>query len=257
MALGDFTAPGMRTIYDPTTQTVQYTGSHTYQSPDYVTAQNPGGTLTQACPCVIRQSFASEYGNGNRIPASLINPVAKNFQNLLISLSKGAVQQPTNVGKSQVIQGVVTNNYAYTTPGINPFTKFFGRLDYDITGNNRFTASVTESDNPGFFFGYGAQFCPVNCQNQDVSRHNAQVSDVWNYSSTLVNEARLGFTDQMNFFLPQTTGLGYPAMLGYKLAKSDFLPGSRPATVLRVRTPMAPSPSSTRSSSTIHPTWSR
>jgi len=228
MALGDFTAPGMRTIYDPTTQTIQYTGSHTYQSPDYITAQNPGGTLTQACPCVIRQSFASEYGNGNRIPASMINPVAKNFQNLLVSLSQGAVQQATNVGKSQIIQGVVTNNYAYTTPGINPFTKFFGRLDYDITGNNRFTASVTESDNPGFFFGYGAQFCPVNCQNQDVSRHNAQVSDVWNYSSTLINEARLGFTDQMNFFLPQTTGLGYPAMLGYKLAKSDFLPGFSP-----------------------------
>ena len=228
MANGDFTAPGMRTIYDPTTQTIQQTGSHTYQSPDYVTMQNPGGTVTQQCPCVIRTSFADEYHNGNRIPANLINPVSQNVQSLLTRLSQGAVQQATNVGKSQIVQGVVTNNYSYTTPGINPFTKFFGRMDYDLAANNRFTASVTESDNPGFFFGYGAQFCPVNCQNQDVSRHNAQVSDVWNYSPTLVNEARLGFTDQLNFFTPQTAGLGYPAMLGYKLAKSDFLPTFNP-----------------------------
>jgi len=228
MASGDFTAPGMRTIYDPTTQTIQYTGSHTYQSPDYVTAQNPAGTLTQQCPCVIRTSFADEYHNGNRIPAFMINPVAQNFQNLLISLGQGAVQQPTNVGRSQIIQGVVTNNYAYTTPGINPFTKFFGRLDYDITSSNRLTTSVTESDNPGFSFGNGAQFCPINCENEDVSRHNAQVSDVWNYSSTLINEARMGFTDQLNFFLPQTTGKGYPAMLGYKLVKADLLPGFGP-----------------------------
>lgn len=228
IASGDFTAPGMRTIYDPTTQTIQYTGSHTYQSPDYSTAQNPAGTVTQACPCVIRQSFADEYHNGNRIPAFMINPVSQNFQKLLIAQGQGAVQQPTNIGKSQIIQGVVTNNYAYVTPGINPFTKFFGRLDYDITSRNRFTASVTESDNPGFSFGNGAQFCPVNCENEDVSRHNAQVSDVWNYSSTLINEARLGFTDQLNFFLPATSGKGYPAMLGYKLAKADLLPGFGP-----------------------------
>jgi hypothetical protein len=73
----------------------------------------------QQCPCVIRKSFAAEYGNGNRIPASMINPVAKNFQTLLLTLGNNAVQQPTNVGTSQIVQGVVTNNYAYSTPGVN------------------------------------------------------------------------------------------------------------------------------------------
>ena len=43
MANGDFTGPGMPTIYDPTTQTIQQAGSHTYHSPAYVTAKNPGG----------------------------------------------------------------------------------------------------------------------------------------------------------------------------------------------------------------------
>lgn len=46
--------------------------------------------MTQRCPCVIRQSFAPEYGNGNRIPSNMINPVAKNFQTLLQTLGQNA-----------------------------------------------------------------------------------------------------------------------------------------------------------------------
>ncbi len=60
MRTGDFT--GFPTIYDPTTEVVS------------------GST-------VIRQSFASEYGNGNKIPASMIDPVAKTIQALYPSES--------------------------------------------------------------------------------------------------------------------------------------------------------------------------
>ena len=223
MATGDFTAPGMPLLYDPTTQTIQQTGSHTYQLTN-------GGTVTQACPCAIRQTFAAEYGNGNRIPASLLNPVSLNFQSFLVKFAQGAVMQPANIGKSMTVQGVVTNNYTYVTPTINPFTKYFGRLDYDVRSNNRMTVSVTESDNPGFSFGNGAQFCPINCENEDVSRDNAQISDVWNFSSNLINEARMGFTDQLNFFLPGTAGLNYPQQLGYNLAQFNLLPGFGPGS---------------------------
>jgi hypothetical protein len=214
MANGDFTAPGMPTIYDPTTQTIQQTGSHTYTT--------SAGPVTQQCPCAIRQSFAAEYGNGNRIPASMINPVAKNFQTLLQTLGNNAVQQPSNVGQSSIIQGVVTNNYAYNAPGINPFTKYFGRLDYDVNSKNRITISQTESDNPAVDFGQNV--CPINCETEDVSRENAQISDVWSFSSTFQNEARFGFTDQLNFFAPETLGKGFPAMLGYNLSKADLIP---------------------------------
>jgi Carboxypeptidase regulatory-like domain/TonB dependent receptor len=223
MATGDFTAPGMPLLYDPTTQTIQQTGSHTYQLTN-------GKTVTQACPCAIRQTFAAEYGNGNRIPTKLLNPVSLNFQSLLAKFAQGAVPQTPNIGKSVTIQGVDTNNYTYVTPTINPFTKYFGRLDYDIRPNNRLTTSVTESDNPGFSFGNGEQFCPINCENEDVSRDNAQVSDVWNLSSNLINEARMGFTDQLNFFLPSTAGLNYPQMLGYKLAEVNLLPNLGPGS---------------------------
>jgi hypothetical protein len=224
IAKGDFTGPGFPTIYDPTTQTIQYTGSHTYT----LSAGSKTPTVTQQCPCVIRQSFADEYHNGNRIPTNLVNPVSLNFQNVLNTLATNATLQPANVGRSQTLQGVVTNNYAYVTPGISPFTKFFGRLDYDINSKNRFTASVTEGDNPGYYF--GSTVCPINCESEDVSRHNAEVSDVWSRSSNFTNEARFGFTDQLNFFLPATLNRGFSGRLGYRLAKVDLLPGFGPGS---------------------------
>ncbi len=59
MKTGDFT--GLATIYDPTTQVVT------------------GSTVT-------RQSFASEYGQGNKIPTALIDSVAKNIQAIFPSM---------------------------------------------------------------------------------------------------------------------------------------------------------------------------
>jgi hypothetical protein len=224
MATGDFTAIGQPLLYDPTTQQVQLTGSHSY------TLLSGGPPVTQQCPCVIRQTFAAEYGNGNRIPAAMINPVSLNVQALIQSLANGAVNQALGTGTTKLVQGVVTNNYAYISPSINPFTKYFGRLDYDVFHNNRITVSETESDNPVVFFGNGPQLCPINCMTQDVSRNNAQVSDVWNYSSTLINEARMGFTDQLNFFQPETINKGYPDMLGYQLAEVNLLPNFGPGS---------------------------
>ena len=42
--------------------------------------------------------------------------------------------------------------------------------------------------------------CPVGCQAGDVDNNNAQVTDVWNISAHTVNEARIGYTSQLNFF---------------------------------------------------------
>lgn len=59
MLSGDFT--GQPTIYDPTTQVV---------------------TQTANGPVVTRTSFAQEYNNGNKIPAGMIDAVAKNIASL-------------------------------------------------------------------------------------------------------------------------------------------------------------------------------
>ncbi len=200
---GDFTAPGVPTIYDPATTTLtQATGSRTLSN----------GT-TQTCPCYDRTSFAAEYGNGNRIPASRIDAVAKNIK---------AYYPAPNVNSTTFNNGYQTNNFVSAIPNNQPFTKYFGRLDWDIRSNNRLTISEIESDNPAYSNGQG--FCPINCQSQDVSRHNAQITDVWTISPNVINELRMGYTNQMNFFVPASLNQGFPAKLGWQFAKADIFP---------------------------------
>lgn len=201
---GDFTAPGLPTLYDPTTQTIQQTGTYTYNTPD--------GSFTQTCPCAIRKSFAEEYGNGNRIPSAMMSAVAQKIQSYF--------PKPNNPPTS-ISSGIAVNNFTFTVPNSTPFTKYFGRLDWDITPSNRLTISETSSDNPAKYL---SPVCPINCQNGDVSRDNAQVSDVWTFSPTFINEARFGFTDQLNFFTPFTINQGFPSTLGWQFAKADNFP---------------------------------
>jgi carboxypeptidase family protein len=205
MMAGDFT--GMPTIYDPTTQVINPNGGCTYTDG----APNaPAGV-----PCVQRTSFAQEYGNGNKIPANMISGVAKAIQAYYPQSNVTGVPVP---GK-----GYNQNNFAYQVPSSNPFIKYFGRLDWDTTPNNRLTLAETESDNPGVTLSEG--ICPINCYSSDVIRDNASVSDVWTVGSRFVNEARMGFTDQLNFFVPYTLNKGFPAKLGWQFAEYDAFPG--------------------------------
>ena len=182
MRNGDFT--GFQTIYDPTTQTVDSAG------------------------VFHRKTFLQEYGS-NAIPAGKIDPVAA-------AITK-YYPAPNVAGASGF-----SNNFFFNVPNSNPFTKYFGRLDWQINQNNHFIASETESDNPAQYHNEG--ICPINCQSGDVSRDNAQVSWVWTISPRTINEARMGFTDQLNFFQPYSLGLGFPTKLGMKYAKADIFP---------------------------------
>ena len=190
---GDFT--GMPTVYDYATQVLTYNSS--------------------GQPSVVRKSFASEYGNGNKIPASRMSAVALAAQKFFPE--PNAPGHPTSLG-------LPYQNYFTNVPNLSPFTKYFGRLDWDATSKHRITISDTTSDNPAVSYGNGAALCPVNCQSQDVSRDNAQISDVWTISSKITNEARFGFTDQLNFFSPFSNGQGYPQKLGVKWAVADAFP---------------------------------
>ncbi|MGB7135099.1 MAG: TonB-dependent receptor [Acidobacteriaceae bacterium] len=197
MLSGDFT--GQPTIYDPTTQII---------------TQTPSG------PVVTRTSFAQEYGNGNRIPAGMIDSVAQ----------KIAALYPTPASHSSVgefvpgtvVGGVDTSNYHYSYLTENPFNKYFGRLDYDISPENRLTLSDTQRDNPGedpYIY-----TCPVSCQLFDVDSNNAQISDVWNISTSTINEARIGFTAQYSDYTPGSLNDNYPQTLGLQFAKANLFP---------------------------------
>ncbi|MGB6133496.1 MAG: carboxypeptidase-like regulatory domain-containing protein [Acidobacteriaceae bacterium] len=186
MRAGDFT--GQPTIYDPTTQTVDAAG------------------------VVHRQSFASEYNNGNKIPANMIDSVAKAIQ--------AYYPEPNRTGTT--VNGITTNNFFYNAPNSNPYRKYFGRLDYNVTPANHMVISETEQNNPAVFINQG--ICPVNCQNGDGSSDAAQVSDVWTIRPDTMNEARFGFTDALAFYTPFSINQGFPAKLGWKFAKADVFP---------------------------------
>jgi hypothetical protein len=201
---GDFTAAGLQTLYDPTTQTI---------------AHDAAGN-----PYPVRQTFASEYG-ANIIPSALFDAVAAKFQQFYPTAANHkagltpVAPDPNNIGS----EGEAINNWHYSLLQSNPIRKFFGRLDYDVTSKNRITMSDTQADfiYPGVS---SITTCPVGCQNGDVDNNNAQITDVWNISSRTVNEVRLGYTAQLNYFTDSSLKHGYAAQLGWQFAKADDIP---------------------------------
>ncbi len=190
MRAGDFT--GMPTIYDPTTPIV--------------------------CPTPAtcsRTSFLTETG-ANKLPAGMIDTVANAAQAFY-----PAPNTPGTVPNA-AFPGVVINNYAYTTPNLNPFKKYFGRIDYNMSEKNRINFSITQRDNPGTNTNF--QICPVDCFSGDVDSYNTQISDVYTITPHLINEVRFGYTKQGNWFVPYTLGGGFPDKLGLQYSKADVFP---------------------------------
>lgn len=185
MRQGDFT--GLPDLYDPTTQVV-----------------NPDGTVT-------RRTFAEQYGNGNRIPAALIDPVARNIQALYPA--------PNTAGT--MVNGVPQSNFAFVTRSSSPQRKYFGRLDADVSSSNRITASSA--------YNYvtimpSSPVAPVNQVTVNVLNTNNQISDFWTISPTLTNEARLGFMAEYDSITPATLNGGWPDRLGLQFSKADVFP---------------------------------
>jgi len=197
-------ASGLQLLYDPTTQTI--------------------GTDSAGNKYPIRQSFLSEYGS-NAIPSTMFDPVAANFQKFFpTTASHPSFLTPHPPQQAVGSEGELVNNWYYNQSIGYPVKRYFGRLDYDVTATNRITASDTQGDYsyPGIS---SITPCPVGCGNGYVDNNNAQVSDVWNISSTTVNEARIGYTNQMNFFSDPSIGKGYASQLGWQFGKVDDFPG--------------------------------
>ena len=192
---GDFTQASLPTLYDPTTQTVATTGAG----------------CSVATPCVTRQTFISEFGS-NKIPPGMINPAAK----AIIAYVQSTTGYPSTVSS------YATNNFQILGPaGKGPATRFFGRWDTDLASNNRLTLTETESDAPGIA---PSIFYPLQGQSQDSSRDNAAIADVWTLSSHLINEARLGFTDELDFFEPISENHNYASLLSMPSLQDDVFP---------------------------------
>lgn len=196
---GDFS--GMLQIYDPTSQTIAHD--------------------SKGNPYPVRKSFQEEYGS-NAIPGTMIDSVAQKFEKWYPTPSNhiaGGKFIPGSIGSD----GQEKANFYSSVPQSTPYRKFFGRLDYQITASNRLSMSDTQSDTP-VIYPSAVTVCPIGCQSGDVDNNNAQITDVWNISSRTINEARMGYTWQGNFFADLSLGKGYASQLGWQFAKADTIP---------------------------------
>jgi Carboxypeptidase regulatory-like domain len=183
---GQFDFSGTPTVYDPTSAGV-------------------GGTRT---------AFAN-----NIIPANMVDPVAAKV--LSFYPAPNAAGTPAKIN-GVVYPGAITNNFVFTSPSINPNLRYFGRIDYDLSPKNRVMFSITQKNNPGKNFNQWP--CPINCFSGDIDGYNVQLSDAWTISPTIVNEFRMGYTKQGNWFVPQSLGFDAVSKLGLQYSKANIFP---------------------------------
>ena len=183
----DFSAPGLPTLYDPKS------------------CSTPGCTRT---------AFAAENTGSlagvNAIPAGGIDPVAAKILSYYPAPNAGA-------------PGALSNNFSTTLPTPNPDLRFFGRIDYDLSEKNRLSFSISQKNNPGVNK-YGPFPCPINCFSGDIDGYNAQLTETWTINSSMVNEFRMAYTKQGNWFIPDTIKFDASSKLGLQYAEADVFP---------------------------------
>jgi Carboxypeptidase regulatory-like domain len=184
----DFTAPGLPTLYDP------------------ASCSTPGCTRT---------SFAAEnigaLAGLNVIPAARLDPVAGNMLTKLFPLP--------NTGGADALD----NNFTTILPTPEPTLRYFGRIDYDISQKHRLTFSIGQKNTlePQK---YGPFACPLNCFSGDVDGYAVQATITSQLTPHLVNELRMAYTKQGNWFIPDSVGYDNPSELGLQYAKANVFP---------------------------------
>jgi carboxypeptidase family protein len=187
MERGDFS--GMQPIYDPLTTTG---------------CPAAGGCTVTTGP-LTRTQFP-----GNIIPANRIDPVAK----AIMASMYGWPTAPLGAGTCAAapFQNECTSNFFNAPKTPAPVHRYFGRLDYDLSAKHRIMFSISQKDNPGV--DNGLFNCPLNCGSGDVDGWNTQVTETWTISPTIVNEIRMGYTKQGNWFQSASLGLNPATAFG-------------------------------------------
>ena len=210
---GNFT--GQWQIYDPTTQTIAYD--------------------SQGNPYPVRKSFQSEYGS-NAIPAGMFDAVAAKVQGFFPAPGGTTCQNySSNLQPNCIIpggkfvpgsigsEGEATNNFYSTFPAKYPTKRYFGRLDYDITPNNRLSMSDSQDDSPDVYPN-SVTPAPIGWESGDVTDNQAQITDTWTINPHLTNEARIGYTYEDSDFGDLSLNKGFAAKLGWQFGVADDLP---------------------------------
>ena len=113
------------------------------------------------------------------------------------------------------------NNYYTNLSSPNTNTWFNGKVDYDVTPKNRLTGSflIAQFNSP-----LNDQNCAINCGAWSGTESQAQITNVWTMSPTLVSEFRFSFSRARGIATVDNQGKGWPAQLGLNNAPGDLFP---------------------------------
>ncbi len=146
---------------------------------------------------------------GNRMLK--IDPVAAKIQNYL--------PEPNLPG--------LFNNYYFAGPNPSTSYAYNAKVDYNVSASNRLMGSLML--NPGSSFN-SAPTCPMasdassGCQSVSGMLSQAQITDTWTLSPTILNEARISFLRQYGVWSTPDQGKGYPQKIGLPNAPADIFP---------------------------------
>jgi hypothetical protein len=181
----------------------------------------PGDYDFSGTPTIYQPSTRGSVGGAsipfpnNVIPAGQADPVAVKLLSYYPAPNRAGDFDPA-------FPGAITNNYTFTPSAPNPNLRYFGRIDFTLNEKNHMSFSIAQKNNNGQ--NHNATECPLNCFSGDIDGYNVQYSDTWTLSPNLVNEFRMGYTKQGNWFVPQTIGFDNAGTLGLQYAKADVFP---------------------------------
>ncbi len=121
----------------------------------------------------------------------------------------------------------LANNYYHADANPSTGQAYNGKLDYNLSASNRLAGSLML--NPGTSSST-APACPIalgassGCGNVTGMLSQAQITDAWTFSPTLVNEARVSFLRQYGVWSALDVGKGYPQKIGLKNLQADVFP---------------------------------
>ena len=140
----------------------------------------------------------------NQIPANRINPVSQKIQDFFFPAP--------NFGPS----GLLSGNWRGQFPGQTGFTHFndWGvRVDHNFSDNDKVYTRVNYRQLP--LTAREATLPPVGQRDQIRGSRSAVISWTHLFSSSVLNEARTGFTRQRNYYFPSLVGSDIIQQVGY------------------------------------------
>lgn len=142
---------------------------------------------------------------GNMIPLARFDAVAVNVQKNFPDANRPGL----------------FNNYYTNLSSPNTNTWYNGKVDVDITPKNRLTGSflIAKFNTP-----LNDQNCAINCGAWSGTEPQAQITNVWTISPSLVSEFRFSLSRARGIATVDNQGKGWPAKLGLKNAAGDLFP---------------------------------